>query len=250
MATLEAIISEAKGIPAFLPNVMQLKDALKKAKEWTSKVDSVQVSQCYLQHTCAIYFKKTKKTCAIYLSSCQGECFHSRAVFLYLSPDCPSYPPDDIQMSQATWAIWTAKKKCGLNHVSGSTARTFLPTRWATHYWWVTSGSITHEGCTKYLYAFNSKTQSQATWINICLLCHILAFTRLYLLRFMCSLISDLVIFKFRKSMVIHDTECPYWDKVSLNNNQTYNCYYYRRMYTCPALHSSITFDFWINYHL
>ena len=27
---------------------------------------------------------------------------------------------------------------------------------------------------------------------------------------------------KFRKSMVIHDTECPYWDQVSLNNtNQT-----------------------------
>ena len=29
---------------------------------------------------------------------------------------------------------------------------------------------------------------------------------------------SDLVICKFRKSMVIHDTECPYWDQVSLNN--------------------------------
>ena len=47
MATLEAIISEAKGIPAFLPNIMQLKDALKKAKEWTSKVDSVQVCILY-----------------------------------------------------------------------------------------------------------------------------------------------------------------------------------------------------------
>ena len=43
MATLEAIILEAKGIPAFLPNVTQLKDALKKAKEWTGRVDSVQV---------------------------------------------------------------------------------------------------------------------------------------------------------------------------------------------------------------
>ena len=38
----------------------------------------------------------------------------------------------------------------------------------------------------------------------------------------MCGFISDLVICKFRKSMVIHDTECPYWDQVSLNNtNQT-----------------------------
>lgn len=32
MATLEAIINEAKGIPAFLPNVSALKDALKKAR--------------------------------------------------------------------------------------------------------------------------------------------------------------------------------------------------------------------------
>ena len=35
---------------------------------------------------------------------------------------------------------------------------------------------------------------------------------------FMCGLMSDLVICKFRKSMVIHDVECPYWDQVSLNN--------------------------------
>ena len=33
---------------------------------------------------------------------------------------------------------------------------------------------------------------------------------------------SDLVIHKFRKSMVIDDTECPYWDQVLLNDaNQT-----------------------------
>ena len=35
---------------------------------------------------------------------------------------------------------------------------------------------------------------------------------------FMCGLMSDLVICKFRKSMVIHDIECSYWDQVSLNN--------------------------------
>ena len=34
----------------------------------------------------------------------------------------------------------------------------------------------------------------------------------------MCVFISDLVIWKFKKSMVIHDTECPYWDQVSSNN--------------------------------
>ena len=41
---------------------------------------------------------------------------------------------------------------------------------------------------------------------------------------FMCGLMSYLVIGKFRKSMGICDTECPYWDQVSLNNtNQTIN---------------------------
>ena len=40
---------------------------------------------------------------------------------------------------------------------------------------------------------------------------------------FMCGLVSDLLICTLLiKSMVIHDTECPYWDQVSLNNtNQT-----------------------------
>ena len=36
----------------------------------------------------------------------------------------------------------------------------------------------------------------------------------------MCGLMSDLVICNFRKSMVTHDTECPYWDQVSLNNTK------------------------------
>ena len=39
---------------------------------------------------------------------------------------------------------------------------------------------------------------------------------------FLCGLMSDLLVCKFIKCMVIHDTECPYWDQVSLNNtNQT-----------------------------
>ena len=37
----------------------------------------------------------------------------------------------------------------------------------------------------------------------------------------MCGVTSDLVICKFSKSTVIHDTECPYWDQVSLNNTNT-----------------------------
>ena len=40
---------------------------------------------------------------------------------------------------------------------------------------------------------------------------------------FMCGLMSDLLILHLLiKSMVIHDTKCPFWDQVSLNNtNQT-----------------------------
>ena len=47
MTTLEAIINEAKGIPAFLPNVAALKEAVRKAKEWTAKVDSLQNAEHY-----------------------------------------------------------------------------------------------------------------------------------------------------------------------------------------------------------
>ena len=38
---------------------------------------------------------------------------------------------------------------------------------------------------------------------------HVYAIARLTA-NFMCGLMSDLVIRKFRKSMVIHDTECRY----------------------------------------
>ena len=39
----------------------------------------------------------------------------------------------------------------------------------------------------------------------------------------MCGLMSDPVAWKFRKSMVIHDSECPYWEPVSLNNTDNPN---------------------------
>ena len=44
--------------------------------------------------------------------------------------------------------------------------------------------------------------------------------TRLTANFIMCSLMSDMLICKFIKSVVIHDTECPYWDQVSLNNTK------------------------------
>ncbi|XP_078594728.1 lysine-specific demethylase 5A-like isoform X17 [Branchiostoma floridae x Branchiostoma japonicum] len=47
IATLEAIINEAKTIPAYLPNTLALKEALRKAKEWTAKVDAIQNSEHY-----------------------------------------------------------------------------------------------------------------------------------------------------------------------------------------------------------
>ena len=46
------------------------------------------------------------------------------------------------------------------------------------------------------------------------------AITRLTI-HFLCGLTSDLVIFKVRKGIVMHDTECPYWYQVSLNNKKT-----------------------------
>lgn len=38
---------EAKNIPAYLPNVLALRDALHKAKEWTAKVEAIQVTVCF-----------------------------------------------------------------------------------------------------------------------------------------------------------------------------------------------------------
>nr|XP_029522168.1 lysine-specific demethylase 5A-like isoform X3 [Oncorhynchus nerka] len=43
MLTLETIMIEARNIPAYLPNVLALRDALHKAKEWSAKVDAIQV---------------------------------------------------------------------------------------------------------------------------------------------------------------------------------------------------------------
>ncbi|XP_076448659.1 lysine-specific demethylase 5A-like [Babylonia areolata] len=45
--TLEAIIQEAKSIPANLPNVCALRDAVRKANDWVTKVDAIQTAESY-----------------------------------------------------------------------------------------------------------------------------------------------------------------------------------------------------------
>ncbi len=51
MVTLESIVLEARNIPAYLPNILALREALQKAKEWTAKVEAIQVlSMCTLRH--------------------------------------------------------------------------------------------------------------------------------------------------------------------------------------------------------
>ena len=57
---------------------------------------------------------------------------------------------------------------------------------------------------------------------------HMQSITRLTA-HFVCGLMSDLVIWKFRRIMVIHDTECPYWDHVSLNNTNQTICINYNK---------------------
>lgn len=53
MVTLESIVLEARNIPAYLPNILALREALQKAKDWTSKVEAIQVlsifTLCYLK---------------------------------------------------------------------------------------------------------------------------------------------------------------------------------------------------------
>ncbi|KAJ8393997.1 hypothetical protein AAFF_G00055300 [Aldrovandia affinis] len=47
MTTLESIVTEAKNIPAYLPNVLALREALHKAKEWAAKVEAIQNGSNY-----------------------------------------------------------------------------------------------------------------------------------------------------------------------------------------------------------
>ncbi|XP_073177002.1 lysine-specific demethylase 5A isoform X6 [Lepidochelys kempii] len=42
MMALESIVNEAKNIPAYLPNVLALREALQRARDWTAKVEAIQ----------------------------------------------------------------------------------------------------------------------------------------------------------------------------------------------------------------
>ena len=44
MSSIQAIVHEASLVPVHLPNINALKEALGKARDWSSKVDHVQVS--------------------------------------------------------------------------------------------------------------------------------------------------------------------------------------------------------------
>ncbi|XP_062401149.1 lysine (K)-specific demethylase 5Ba isoform X1 [Sardina pilchardus] len=44
LATLEAAVQEAESVPAFLPNCLQLKDAISKAKDWLQEADTLQLA--------------------------------------------------------------------------------------------------------------------------------------------------------------------------------------------------------------
>lgn len=49
-ATLAAIIKEAENIPALLPNIAALKEALAKARAWIADVEEIQVrAPCHLK---------------------------------------------------------------------------------------------------------------------------------------------------------------------------------------------------------
>lgn len=45
LSSLEAAVKEIDVIPAYLPNGIALKDAVKKAKDWLQEVESLQVGR-------------------------------------------------------------------------------------------------------------------------------------------------------------------------------------------------------------
>ncbi|ETE71964.1 Lysine-specific demethylase 5A [Ophiophagus hannah] len=47
IAALESIVNEAKNIPAYLPNILALREALQRARDWTSKVEAIQNGSNY-----------------------------------------------------------------------------------------------------------------------------------------------------------------------------------------------------------
>lgn len=47
MSTIEVIVNEARAIPAELPNVKKLKEALRKAQDWLSTVENMHKGEHY-----------------------------------------------------------------------------------------------------------------------------------------------------------------------------------------------------------
>lgn len=53
MDTLDAALHEVENIPAYLPNCLQLKDAVVKAKKWLHEAEALQVNTHLLNVLCA-----------------------------------------------------------------------------------------------------------------------------------------------------------------------------------------------------
>ena len=72
MATIETIIQEASRVPLYLPNVSALKEALRKAREWSEKVDQVQVRRLHkfrntnLQDTKKCFLSVVGSKCSLF----------------------------------------------------------------------------------------------------------------------------------------------------------------------------------------
>ena len=47
IGAIEAILKESRTFPACLPNLTALKDALRKGKDWTSKIETIKVGHIY-----------------------------------------------------------------------------------------------------------------------------------------------------------------------------------------------------------
>ncbi|XP_010885439.1 lysine-specific demethylase 5A isoform X3 [Esox lucius] len=95
IVTLESIVMEARNIPAYLPNVLALREALHKAKEWSSKVDAIQVVS-----------RRTSGTNYAYLEQLESLLARGRSIPVRLDP----LPQVESQVASArAWRERTAR---------------------------------------------------------------------------------------------------------------------------------------------
>lgn len=99
---------EARNIPAYLPNILALREALQKAKEWTAKVEAIQVrALCALGHLEArISGCVTLKIFVWGLFLCSQE-EHSLSRRFTSSPVCVS-ASRRAAVATLTWSSWRA----------------------------------------------------------------------------------------------------------------------------------------------